>query len=318
EDESYLSCKITAEKLEAFLQGEKTVPSAVYITSPDYLGNLTDIAPLASVCEKYGTVLAVDNAHGAYLKFAQGFTHPIDAGAHICCDSAHKTLPVLTGGAYLHISEKAPGIFSEGAKSALALFGTTSPSYLILASLDAANGYIADGFGRKLTELGEKLGAMKSRLAKKGYVFCGDEPAKLTFDAKAYGYSGFALSRQIENRGILCEFYDPDYVVLMLSPENGDGDLERIEAALGEIEKGGESFSPAPSFHSPKTVMEPGRAMLADSETVSVENAEGRILSSARVGCPPAVPIVFCGEQIDRQSIECMKYYGISSCRVVK
>ena len=137
EDESYLSCRVTAEKLERIFAASRVKPTAVYITSPDYLGNVTDIASLAPVCKKYGAILAVDNAHGAYLKFHPETVFPIDAGADICCDSAHKTLPVITGGAYLHISPSAPEVLKNEARLALNLFGTTSPSYLILSSLAA-------------------------------------------------------------------------------------------------------------------------------------------------------------------------------------
>lgn len=83
----------------------KRKPAAVYITSPDYLGNLADIGGMSDVCRKYGVLLIVDNAHGAYLHFLPKPEHPLDLGAEMCCDSAHKTLPVLTGGAYLHISQ---------------------------------------------------------------------------------------------------------------------------------------------------------------------------------------------------------------------
>ena len=99
----YLSCKISPETLEKEIV--ENHPTAVYLTNPDYLGNLLDITALASICKKYNVLLAIDNAHGAYLRFLKDSLHPIDLGADLCCDSAHKTLPVLTGGAYLHLSD---------------------------------------------------------------------------------------------------------------------------------------------------------------------------------------------------------------------
>lgn len=83
-------------------------PFAVYVTSPDYLGNILDIAGLSAVCAAHDVPLLVDNAHGAYLQFLAPSAHPIALGATACCDSYHKTLPVLTGGAYLQISAAAP------------------------------------------------------------------------------------------------------------------------------------------------------------------------------------------------------------------
>ena len=121
-------------------------PCALYLTSPDYLGNIADIRAAAAFCHAHDMLLLVDNAHGAYLHFLPESLHPAALGADLCCDSAHKTLPVLTGGAYLHIHEDVPEICSRYAKNAMALFGSTSPSWLILASLDLCNAYLCDEY----------------------------------------------------------------------------------------------------------------------------------------------------------------------------
>ena len=155
-----LSCTITPGQLDAFLQ-ENTV-DAVYITSPDYLGNVADVSTLAQVCHKHNTLLLVDNAHGAYLRFLQPSRHPIDLGADICCDSAHKTLPVLTGGGYLHIAKE--GFFAQQAEKAMSMFASTSPSYLILESLDACNRYLAEAYAGKLQEFIPLVDALRARL----------------------------------------------------------------------------------------------------------------------------------------------------------
>ena len=196
---------------------------------------MADIKGLSAVCEEKGIILAVDNAHGAYLNFLHENLHPIHLGAHICCDSAHKTLPVLTGGAYLHISQKAPDIFAEKAEYALSLFASTSPSYLILHSLDKINDLLYDGYAQALREFIGKVHYLKKNLVSKGYSFIGDEPLKLTFDSKKYGYSGTELAEYLIHNSIVYEFADEDYTVLMLSECNTDEELERLQRVLSTL-----------------------------------------------------------------------------------
>ena len=234
--QSVITCVITSDFLEKYLQNAATKPTAVYITSPDYLGNVADIKALSDICNKYGVLLIVDNAHGAYLKFLPQDKHPITLGANMCCDSAHKTLPVLTGGAYLHFGKNIPDFFVDNAQNALSLFASTSPSYLILQSLDAANKYIADGYQRKLADFIEIVDSIKTKLSKYGYCLCGEEALKITILAKQYGYSGYELSQILSKQNIVCEFYDPDYIVFMCSPENED-DIYKLEEVLLSIEK---------------------------------------------------------------------------------
>ena len=117
-------CTITPEMLQKALDGAENTYVAVYVTSPDYLGNVQDIEALATVCHAHNIPLLVDNAHGAYLAFCSPSRHPIALGADLCADSAHKTLPVLTGGAYLHIAPRAAR-FAHEARRALSLFGSS-------------------------------------------------------------------------------------------------------------------------------------------------------------------------------------------------
>ena len=134
------ACPITARDVEKALDAMQEKPAAVYLTSPDYLGNLADVEGIAKVCRARSIPLLIDNAHGAYLRFLEPSQHPISLGATMCCDSAHKTLPVLTGGAYLHLSPDAP-FDAQTVRRRMALFASTSPSYLILQSLDLCNRY---------------------------------------------------------------------------------------------------------------------------------------------------------------------------------
>ena len=313
-DESYLSCAVDADHLESILKEHS--PAAVYITSPDYLGNVADIEALAPICHKYNTLLLVDNAHGAYLK-ALG-KHPIDLGTDMCCDSAHKTLPVLTGGGYLHIGKHLPHFFKDNAKSALSLYASTSPSYLILQSLDMANKALCDGLLNEFICCANQTEALKQRLCNKGYSLFGKEPLKITICTKKYGYYGTSFAEILEKQNIHCEFADPDFIVFMLNPQISAEGFSRLEDALYSIEKKEEIFSLPPCFSSCKGVMSVREAIFSPMETIPVQNALGRILASPSVSCPPAVPIVICGEIIDSAAISAFEYYGIENVTVVK
>lgn len=312
----YLSCNLDAEYLDQLLRDAPQKPVAVYLTSPDYLGTLADIARIAEVCHNHGALLLVDNAHGAYLRFLPQSMHPIDLGADLCCSSAHKTLPVLTGGAYLHISPSAPAFFTKQAKNALALFGSTSPSYLILQSLDAANAYLI-GYSQKLREFIPQLEALKQRLVSHVYCLYGNEPLKLTIYAKPYGYTGRELSQALSRQNIVCEFADPDFLVLMLTPEIGEQGLRQLEKGLLDIPKRNPISLRPPRFQKAETVMSIREAALSAAETIPVSESAGRILAAATVGCPPAVPILVCGERINDTAIACFQYYGMESCTVI-
>jgi len=314
--ESYLSCAVDAGMLEqAILTGEK--PTAVYLTTPDYLGNLLDVGALADVCHRHGVLLAVDNAHGAYLKFLQPSRHPMDLGADLCCDSAHKTLPAVTGSAYLHLSKRLPPLFREQAKNALALFGSTSPSYLILQSLDAVNGYLADRYNEKLADFIGQVEELKGKLTRAGFCLCGQEPLKLTLQTKVSGYTGDEIARLLAQKGLVCEFCDQDFFVLMVTPETGAEGLSRLEAALLSVPQKDPIQTAAPAFARCQPVLTPRQAVFSPCEEVPVDQSAGRILASPSVGCPPAVPIVMCGERIAPAAAEAFAYYGIDRCTVV-
>ena len=309
---SYLRCDLSAEGLEAYFSACGELPDAVYVTSPDYLGNLLDIGALAKVCHRHGVLLLVDNAHGAYLKFLPNSLHPMDQGADLCCDSAHKTLPVLTGGAYLHIRDE---VLALDAKDALALFGSTSPSYLILQSLDAAKSLLADSaYIRKMVELCFLADDVRQRLARHGICADhGNEPLKITVYPRHYGYTGTELAEALRQNGIECEFADPDFLVLMLTPAIAEGDLQRLVDVLTSLPRRPANWAMPPSIGTPERVLSIRKAMFAPSEVIPVCESEGRILSAATVGCPPAVPIVVCGERIAWNAIEAFQYYGIET-----
>lgn len=318
ERSSLCTCPITAEQVGENLAEMKQKPFAVYITAPDYLGYSPDIKALAAVCKEAGIPLLVDNAHGAYLKFLQPSKHPIDLGAAMCCDSAHKTLPVLTGGAYLQLSEEWAEKVGHQAKKAMEIFGSTSPSYLIMQSLDKCNEYLADGYPEKLASTIEKVAAVKTFLQKQGWEIMDGDPLKLTIFTGKMGYTGEEVAEVLRKNNVECEFADLDAVVLMATPENRDRDFEKILSALSSLQAKEEITAVQMPIFLPKQKMKIREAMFSQWEEVASENAVGRICASPCVSCPPAIPIAASGEEITGEMVELFKAYGIEKIEVVK
>ena len=315
EHAGYLSCILTPDVLEEQLAELK--PTAVYLTSPDYLGIIPDIRALAEVCHRHDALLLVDNAHGAYLRFLPESRHPMDLGADLCCDSAHKTLPVLTGGAYLHLSSTMEASVGEQAKGAMMLFGSTSPSYLILQSLDGANRYLEE-YPLILAGFLPRVAALRERLHRRGFLLQAQEPLKLTLSAKPYGYTGTELAALLRQSCMEPEFADEDHLVLMLTPELGEAALERIGDTLCAIAPREPTTGRMPVFRRPRQALSIREAMLAPSRRLPVGECLGHILAIPSVGCPPAVPILVCGEVIDEHAQQLLRRYGIESCWVVR
>lgn len=312
---SLCSCRITAETLERTLKAMDAPPCAVYLTSPDYLGGRADIASLAQVCHAHGTILAVDNAHGAYLHFLTDPSHPLDLGADICCDSAHKTLRVLTGGAYLHIGKNAPADFAENAKQAMALFGSTSPSYLIMASLDLCNAMLADNFSTRLTDCVEKLNALRVELAKNGWQVESTDPLRVTINAPT-GITGIQLANKLRAHGVECEYADPEFLVLMATPDNTGEDFFRAIEALGVNSAPAAVREPLPVAMGEKA-LSIREALFRPHETIPTAEGLGRICASPTVACPPAIPIAVSGEVISEDAMALFHHYGVETLDVL-
>lgn len=316
ESNSLCACPISAEQLEKTLQSLSETPAAVYITTVDYLGNIADTKSLAEVCHRYGTYLLCDNAHGAYLKFLNPSQHPLDMGADICCDSAHKTLPVLTGGAYLHIGKNAPENFSQNAKKAMALFGSTSPSYLILASLDECNKYLSEDYADRLSVTAKQIENTRKIININGWQTEETDPLRITIRAPL-GTTGEDIAEKLRAEGIECEYADPDFCVLMLTPENTKEELFALQNALkkNKMPYKQNDFTPLKAAETVASVRE---ALFAPQETVKTEDSLGRVCGAPAVSCPPAIPIAVSGEKVDSNMLKIFEYYNISEIEVLK
>ena len=316
--ESLLKLDLPPEKLDGILSRCNEKPIAVYVTSPDYLGNMLDVAGLAAVCKKHDVLLLVDNAHGAYLKFLKRDMHPITLGADMCADSAHKTLPALTGTAYLHLNERVNAAVGRYADGDMGIFASTSPSYLLLASLDKLNAVLDGGFKQEVALYVDKLDILKKRITALGYKIAGDEPLKLTVLTKPYGYMGEEVASYLRDRNAEVEYGDGDHVVMMFTPYSGEEALSAVLSAFEGLEKRPPIKDEKLTFSLPERVLPIRAAAFALSEKKPVNEVIGRVFTGSSLSCPPCVPVLIAGERIDENAAKALKYYGIKEVEVIK
>jgi arginine/lysine/ornithine decarboxylase len=290
---------------------------AVFVTNIDYYGNMADIKSTADFINRKVTAeggkpsLLVDNAHGAYLVFTEH--HPIKLGAAMCADSAHKTLPALTGAAYLHISKSC---YVRQANDAMCLFGTSSPSYLILESLDLCNRHISEE--RKCAELAfEAVADLKKSLCESGYSLHNSDLLRVTVDVNAYGYKGEAFAGELKNHGVICEMFDPQYVILMFSTVTTSLNTSRVLEAMRSIGKKPSITTEAIENMKTSFVMSPRKAYFSNKRTVPVMEAVGEVCAGVHVTTPPCVPVVVPGEVVTREIAELLMKFGTNNILIV-
>lgn len=286
---------------------------ALFITNVDYYGGTWKfVNPKMPVL--------IDNAHGAYLKFVDknifgaDYRHPMELGFPLMsAESAHKTLPVLTGGAYLHFAN---GVDGARAKEMMAMFGSSSPSYLILESLDRFNAMIAENV-QMVNNACEAVLLLKEKLESAGIPMKKSDPLRITINARDCGMSGFEFARGLRANGVECEMADENYAVMMFSAVTSIEDVERAEMAIMFVAMG----APQPIVRFPEirpaVDMPMWEAMYKPQHTVAVERAGGEVCGSMNAPCPPGVPLIFPGEIIDHNVVEALKMHGVKTVSVL-
>ena len=235
---------------------------AVCVTSPDYYGNVKDISAIAERCHKAGALLIVDEAHGAHFAFSPLLPESAVKYADFIIHGAHKTLPVYTGGAMLHVKRA----YYQKAREARREVIGTSPSYLVMASLDYARDLMAREGASLYAALKKKIEDAKTAHPTVEVLLSADFSRVVIFRKNG----GHALSSALEKQGIFAEAADADRVVLICTPFNA----EYVE----------EAFATAESFRG------------ENAKYPDISEIIGKV-SAYDVGVyPPGVPIVKAGE----------------------
>ena len=317
----------SVESVESSLKADRRI-RAVYVTSPDYAGNLCDVAGIAAVCRRFGVPLLVDNAHGSHLgAFGR---HPLALGAAMTADSAHKTLPVLTGGAWLHTRPGFPVARAE-AKAAMALFGSTSPAFPVLASLDLARRWWEEDGPAAFRALAQRVEALRRTADASGVVRAAfserpaalRDPVRLVLDGTPGRVSGHAIGAYLRSRGCEPEHTDNRYAILIPTPFNTAEELDRLEQALRALPAAclpasAVGFTPFPEGARPEAALSPREALLHPAETVPIGEAAGRIAARSVCPCPPGIAAAVPGERLSPALTRMLEIAGFSQIVVLK
>ncbi len=302
--------------------GGETV-AAVYLTTPDYAGQLADVAAIKTVCRRYDVPLLVDNAHGAHLKFLKfsgADLHPMTQGADACADSLHKTLPVLTGGAVLHLKDAA---LKAQAKGAMALFGSTSPSYLIMLSAEMALDALESGaFEQAMGHLAATVADWKRQAESKEFALpAPGDPIRLTLGFGGLGHTRESFGVYLRQLGVEPEYVAGNFAVFLPGNHNTPKDLQRLGAVIANVVRG-TLAAPAylPVAAPPKAAVTLARALTEYERVLHPvdESIIGRIAGEAVTACPPGTALVIPGESIDAALYEQLKNDGIHNVFVLK
>ncbi len=287
---------------------------ALFVTNIDYYGG---------TCRAVSPKLPVvcDNAHGAYLKFVnkaafgREYLHPMEFGYPvISAESAHKTLPALTGAAYLHFSK---GTDYSRAKEMSAMFGSSSPSYLILESLDRWNGkFLSDQ--DCVNRACASVLRLKKRLIAAGFTLRKSDPLRITINARRWGYSGQDFAALLRSHGVECELADANYVVLLFSAVTTTEDCQRAEISLELIPRLEELPLIKYPVIKPKKELSVREAVFRRQKSVPVAEAAGKLCGGIQTPCPPCIPIVMPGERIDGEIVEALQLYGVKTVSVLE
>ena len=302
-----------AEK--AFAENPKA--KAVYLTSPDYFGTLSDIKAFAKLAHKNGAKLLIDNAHGAHLHFFDEEMHPISLGADMCADSLHKSLPVLTGGALLHLKDAS---LRDAAKQKMRIFGSTSPSYLIMLSADKCAGYLEEKAREDFAVLKEKVENLRKFAFEHGLAPKTEniEPARLALSVKSTGMTAEEFGGKLREHGIEPEYVNDEWAVLMASPFNTERDFGRLRKFIEDTPGSGFASPEEILFRMPEKAMSIREALFSETEEIETEKAIGRIGARLDLPCPPCIALAVPGEIISDDIAKLLIRYGIGKIIVVK
>ncbi|GAA0825752.1 aminotransferase class I/II-fold pyridoxal phosphate-dependent enzyme [Clostridium tertium] len=311
---------VTPETVEKTLK-ENPDAKAVLIINPTYYGVATDIKKIADIVHSYDIPLIVDEAHGPHLAFSEKLPmSALKAGADICAQSTHKIIGSLTQGSLLHVKSKY--VDPKRVQQILNLMQTTSPSYIIMASLDCARRQIAlegKDLLQKTIELCKYTRAEINKIP--GFYCFGEEvlgkpgsysfdPTKLTISSRELGITGFELDMILADKyHIQMELSDFYNVLAVGSFGDTKEGMDRLLSALKEIsndyygkKEPVQDFLDIPAI--PTKILNPREAFYSDKISIPLNESIGKISGEFLLAYPPGIPVLCPGEEITQEVVD--------------
>lgn len=309
---------VSAAAIGHMLEQNPDICGAV-ITSPTYYGICSDIAEIAAVLHSRGKILIVDEAHGAHFAFSRELPKSaVSLGADVCIQSAHKTLPALGQCSLLHVSQNSL-INTNRLEKILTLLRTTSPSYLLMTSIDESVRVMNKCGGYKILRLIREIERLKTEVSEKTVIsfldsknlFREQDKTRIVADFSKVEISGkFAEELLINEFGIYPEMSDNRYVVFVPSVSTTKREIRQLCAALISI--GGRRFKDSRAEQNtplPDIKLEYIPCEVTDMmcEGVDIKNCVGRVSAQVISVCPPGAAIVVPGQIISREIVDYIK-----------
>lgn len=328
-EEYGISGQITASEIRRCLQ-EHPDSSAVILPSPNYYGVCSDIAAIAKEVHDAGKILIVDQAHGAHLNFfdtyIKGKTLAAEnLGADIVIGSTHKTLASFTQSGVVNLCTDRIDKYTFADK--LQLIESTSPSYVLMASLDLNADLLQKNGDKLIGDWEENLTYFYEQAADIPGLRVMQHPmldhTKINLDMHAYGLDGLRLEELLMEKGVYAELVTGNILMCMTGIGNKRSDFDRLLNALREVAASHVLQKTQPASLADLTVRKLEQQPLPTmKERIPIEEAAGRVCASAIIPYPPGIPIVCPGEVIDREILEYVmalrkkgeKVIGIDDC----
>lgn len=316
DEELQLNGELLAKEVDRKLKEEGGIKAAVLV-SPTYDGVISDIEAIAALCHSHGIPLIVDEAHGAHLGFHPYFASNANVkGADIVIHSTHKTMPALTQTALLHMNGEL--VDREQVRMYLRMLQSSSPSYVLMASMDACMDWIERKGAAAFEEYATQLKLVRESLAKLRYLKLirteHYDDSKLVISTKDTTITGDELSQKLlHTANLQTEMCTPEYVVAMTSPADTKEGFRRLLEALFVIDKE-LGFVQEKKVHAKppqeaEVVCTSASLRGAKSKSCIYEDAVGKISTEYAYLYPPGIPILVPGERITEQIVEILNYY---------